>query len=338
MATYAGASPGSGSNFKKLSGALAARGAHDPDALAGWIGRKKYGRKGMGKLSAMGHSHSNVLGFTGSEEGGYEHSHVVTHSHSFASLAHTHDGAGVGYTSGGEMDQGQGTSSGVGSLEKGSSKLRTPQAGFQHTTGFQGQRLGVGSRTGNYGSQSNTDGSAVSLSRRLPVTSPWDIIVGRGADGSAQVRHRRGGMAIGSIKRTDDGGWSAKLDSGQELPGRTHQRAALMELLGTWNKGATTPERPAAVPYAQPPQQTSLMQKFGVPAISALATPTVAASDGPRVTSAGGGDDSDMNGLTPKGKAIYAKLKSRGFPAERAFAFAKRAQNMGSGSFTKASS
>jgi hypothetical protein len=329
MATYAGTRPGSGDNFKKLSGTLAARGAHNPDALAAWIGRGKYGRKGMSKLSAKGghHAHSNPLGLA-SEEGG-EHSHVVTHSHEFASLAHTHEDAGAGYEPGGSMREGQGSSGGVGDFESGSSKLRTPQEGDQRSTGFRSQRLGVGARAGNYGSMSNTGGRAVSLAQRLPVTSPWDVVISRGIDGSAQVRHRRGGTGIGSIRRIDGGGWTATPDGGSPLPGHPHQRAALMELLGTWNRSATTPDR-AGVPYAQPAQQTPLMEKFGVPAIRALATPTVSAGDGPRTTMAdasSGSDDTD--GLTPKGKAIYAKLRSRGFPAERALAFAKRAQNMG---------
>jgi len=341
MATHAGAPPGSGSNFEKLSAALAARGAHNPDALAAQIGRQKYGRKGMAKLSATGHAHSSALGLAaGSEEGGYEHSHVVTHSHDFASLAHTHNGTGAGYPSGGKMDEGQGTSGGVGDFEKGSSKLRAPQAGDQKSTGFQGQRLGVGAKGGNYGSQSNTGGQSIGLSKRLPVTSPWDILVSRGADGVAQVRHRRGGVDIGQIKRQEDGSWSATPSGGSPLPGKTHQRAALMDLLGTWNRASTTPER-SAVPYAQPPEQTPLMQKFGVPAISALATPTVSAGDGPRLTAMSSDDTSGAeptDGLTPKGKAIYAKLRGRGFPADRALAFAKRAQNMSAGKFTKASS
>jgi len=334
MATYAEAPPGSGANFKKLSGALAKRGAHNPDALAAFIGRKKYGRKGMKKLSAMGsHSHSNVLGFTGSEEGGYRsggyaHSHTVTHSHQHASLSHTHAGTGPGYTPRGHMHEGRSSSSGVPSFEKGSAKLRTPALADQKATGFQAQRLTVSSRPGDYNSMSNTGARAVSLSHQLPVTSPWDIVVGRNPDGSAQVRHRRGGMAIGSIKKTETGGWSAAPDGGQPLPERAHQRAALMDLLGTWNKGSATPER-SAVPYAQPAQQTPLMEKFGVPAIRALATPTMSAGDGPRTTSGAdtsGGEDTD--GLSPRGKAIYAKLRSRGFSAERALAFAKRAQNM----------
>lgn len=40
--------------FKKLTKQLAARGARNPKALAAWIGRKKYGKKGMAKKSAAG--------------------------------------------------------------------------------------------------------------------------------------------------------------------------------------------------------------------------------------------------------------------------------------------
>lgn len=43
---------GTGERFKQLKGKLADKGAHDPAALAAWIGRKKYGAKKMGELSA----------------------------------------------------------------------------------------------------------------------------------------------------------------------------------------------------------------------------------------------------------------------------------------------
>jgi HK97 family phage prohead protease len=42
------------SRFSRLSAALAKRGAHDPDALAAHIGRRKYGRAGMAALAAKG--------------------------------------------------------------------------------------------------------------------------------------------------------------------------------------------------------------------------------------------------------------------------------------------
>lgn len=45
---------GSGERFEQLSRELAARGVRDPDALAAWIGRKKYGKKRMAELAASG--------------------------------------------------------------------------------------------------------------------------------------------------------------------------------------------------------------------------------------------------------------------------------------------
>jgi hypothetical protein len=45
---------GSGKRFSALKSALKAKGATNPGALAGWIGRRKYGAKKMGQLSAKG--------------------------------------------------------------------------------------------------------------------------------------------------------------------------------------------------------------------------------------------------------------------------------------------
>jgi HK97 family phage prohead protease len=45
---------GTGGRFKKLSASLAAKGAHDPDALAAWIGQKKYSKPGFKKLAMAG--------------------------------------------------------------------------------------------------------------------------------------------------------------------------------------------------------------------------------------------------------------------------------------------
>jgi hypothetical protein len=42
------------SKFKKLSSQLAKKGATNPDALAAYIGNKKYGRKKMAKKSVAG--------------------------------------------------------------------------------------------------------------------------------------------------------------------------------------------------------------------------------------------------------------------------------------------
>jgi len=45
---------GSGARFKALSNKLGKEGASNPDALAAYIGRKKYGPAKMAKLSAAG--------------------------------------------------------------------------------------------------------------------------------------------------------------------------------------------------------------------------------------------------------------------------------------------
>lgn len=45
---------GSGKRFKSLTSKLRRKGAKNPKALAAYIGRKKYGAKRFGKLSARG--------------------------------------------------------------------------------------------------------------------------------------------------------------------------------------------------------------------------------------------------------------------------------------------
>lgn len=49
------------SRFSDLSAKLAAKGAHDPDALAAYIGRKKYGKAKFAVLAAAGRSRSDDL-------------------------------------------------------------------------------------------------------------------------------------------------------------------------------------------------------------------------------------------------------------------------------------
>jgi HK97 family phage prohead protease len=50
---------GSGGRFKKLSAKLAAKGAHNPDALAAWIGRRKYGKATFHKLASAARKHAS---------------------------------------------------------------------------------------------------------------------------------------------------------------------------------------------------------------------------------------------------------------------------------------
>lgn len=309
---------GSGARFKKLSGTLAARGAHNPDALAAWIGRRKFGAAGMAKLS---HGHANpdlgiYLAETAKDEQGYtltcpECGHVAPAGHFGPS----------------------GTS-----LDKSPGDLRTPAPGTS------GVRKGVPLTVKSGAAHALTNGTrdAISLAastltaRRAPVKSPVDVIVARGEDGQAVIRHRQGGATIAQIRK-DGTSWVATVD-GRDLQPHNHQRTALMEAVGQWNRAAAGGLRPSSPPLQPAPEQTPLMQQWGIPAIRALATPATGAGAGPRITMAGGpgaDDGTDDDGLTPRGQAIKKKLIAKGFPAARAITFAKMSQKTKPGAFGK---
>lgn len=185
-------------------------------------------------------------------------------------------------------------------------------------------------------SRTRGSGSVELAGTRYPVTSPNDILVSRSATGGASIRHRRGGAPIGEIRNDD--GWRAVYGGKISDNPHTHQRGALAELLGIYNKGTTTFRHAGDGQQLQPPpQQTPLMAEFEIPAIRALATPARTASDGPRVTMANGSDSSDddsddsgsSDGLSPKGAAIKKKLMAKGWDEAKATMFAKRAQSFG---------
>src|SRR5580700_596901 len=58
---------------------------------------------------------------------------------------------------------------------------------------------------------------------RRPIHGPMDVLVARGTDGSAVLRHRHGGATIASLRKTDAGKWVATVN-GQDLEPRDHQR------------------------------------------------------------------------------------------------------------------
>lgn len=206
--------------------------------------------------------------------------------------------------------------------------LRTLATGTAKSAGFSPQRLQV--------SAGNPPGASLSnvydFAGRPAVTGPGDIIVSRSAAGRAVIRHRQGGGLIGEL--WNDGQWFSSLgaqEGGKKLSPHVHQRGALSELLGTYNasvRSGRSPE-PTGTPLQPPPAQTPLMQRFGIPAVRAFATPADGSSDGPRVTSSSA-SSGDVAGLSPKGVTIYKKLKDKGMPPARALAFARRAQNFGS--------
>jgi len=301
---------GSGARFKKLSSTLAARGASNPDALAAFIGRKKFGPKKFGALSAHAHANPDLgiyLAETTKDSQGYtltcpECGHVAPPGDFGAS----------------------GTST-----DSKPADLRTPAP----STGGTREGVPLTVKTGAAHALSNTR-AAVELATgtvRRPIHGPTDVLVKREPDGTALLRHRHGGAEIARLRRTDDGKWVASVN-GRDLQPRDHQRTALMEAVGTWNGAVTAAVKRQEAPLQPPPQQTELMAEYGIPAVrsAAFATPTAGASDGPRVTTSAAGDsdgDSDApSGLSPKTLALYRKLKAKGFPDARALAFAKNSE------------
>lgn len=201
--------------------------------------------------------------------------------------------------------------------------LRTPAPSTS------GARSGVplsvrGASSGNLG-LANRGQRSIGLARRMPVQHAQDLLISRREDGTALVRHRRGGNDVGELRRNADGTWTPVVN-GQ--PGGSHrqQRAALIEMFGSYNRDA------ASAPLQPAPVQTPLMEQFGVPAIR-LATSDDDADDN---DSASSDTTSSGNGLTPRGQGIYKKLCAKGVKPAVAMAMAKRAQNTKPGSFGNA--
>ena len=305
---------GGGARFKKLSSHLAARGARNPDALAAYIGRRKYGSTGMGRLSAGKQLANPDLGIYLSETVKDNQGETLT----CPECGHIAPSGDFG-SSGASLQTKPGVlrtpAPGTGAVRRG--VPLTVRGGAAHT--LAGTRTAVELATGTL---------------RRPIHGPMDVLVKRGADGSALLKHRQGGATIASLRRNDAGKWVASVN-GRDLEPRDHQRTALMEAVGTWNSAVTGAVRPQAAPLQPEPQQSPLMAEYGIPAVrsAAFATPTAGAGDGPQTTSAG--DSTDDNGLTPKGQSIYKKLLAKGFPAARALAFAKNSQKTKAGAFGK---
>jgi hypothetical protein len=309
---------GSGARFRKLSAHLASRGARNPDALAAFIGRRKYGSGGMGRLS-HGQSLANpdlgiYLGMdttTKDDQGRTLTCPECGHSGSAGSFGIS--GAPV-QSSPGELRTPAPSTSGV-------------RSGIPLTV-----RGGAAHALAN-GTRSAVELAAGTLLPRRPIHGPMDVLVARAEDGTAVLRHRNGGATIATLRKTGDGKWVAAVN-GKDLSPRDHQRTALMEAVGTWNGSITGAVRPQGAPLQPPPVQTPLMAEYGIPAMrsAGFATPVTGVSDGPRSTSSSAATDSggtDGNGLSPKAQGIYKKLLAKGFPAARALAFAKNSERFG---------
>ena len=313
---------GSGARFKRLSATLAARGATDPDALAAFIGRKRYGSAGMAKLSGGQNLANDDLGIYLAETTKDSQGETLTCPECGHVAPSGHFGANGA------------------SLQSKPGVLRTPSP----STAPAREGAAVSVRSGK-AAHSLAGGTRASVelatgTLRRPIQGPMDVLVARAEDGTAVLRHRHGGATIASLRKTGSGKWVANVN-GSDLAPRDHQRTALMEAVGTWNKAVTGSLKRADAPLQPPPAQTELMREYGIPAIRALATPTTSSGGGPRVTMAAGApadgsdDGTDDDGLTPKGQAIKKKLMAKGFPEARAITFAKMSQKTKAGSFGK---
>jgi hypothetical protein len=206
-----------------------------------------------------------------------------------------------------------------GTSDSATSDLRTPSGGNVSSTGYSSQQLGIGgAASGNMG-LANGRGRSVELARRQPVRQSTDLVTSRAADGSSVIRHRMGGGTVGSL-RQGPGGVVPVVD-GKALPPQQNARAALLAMVGAYNKGT--------MPLQSAPQQTPLMSQFGVPAIR------LAADDTPDNDDNNGGS---TRGLSAKGQSIYKKLLAKGMSPKVAMAFAKRSENAKPGVFSTSTS
>src|ERR1035441_9143337 len=211
-------------DFAELSGTLAARGARNPDALAAWIGHRKpgaaRGRAGLSRGQSLASSDAGLyLAETTKDEQG----HTLT----CPECGHVAPSGDFG-ASGASLDSKPGV-------------LRTPQPATAQVRS--GPPLPVRSGSAAHALAGDTR-SAISLAagtltaRRHAIGGPADVLVARAQDGTAILRHRHGGATIATLAKTGAGKWVATVN-GTDLAPRDHQRTALMEAVGTWNKAVT---------------------------------------------------------------------------------------------------
>ena len=203
---FAAPKPGSGKRFAKLSATLAARGAHDPDALAAFIGRRKYGNAGMAALS-HGHANSDA-GLYLAETTKDEQGKTLT----CPECGHVAPSGDFG-ASGASLDSKPGV-------------LRTPQPSTGQVRS--GAPLTVRSGSAAHALAGDTR-SAISLAagtltaRSHAIGGPADVLVARAQDGTAILRHRHGGATIATLAKTGAGKWVATVN-GTDLAPRDHQQ------------------------------------------------------------------------------------------------------------------
>jgi hypothetical protein len=191
------------------------------------------------------------------------------------------------------------------------------------------------------------DTEAIDLStttRRQPlIRGAADVQMRRAGPGTVTVQHKSTGIKVGTLAGASNGGWQATHASGKKTPGSGSMQGALAGLIQFHNQQARaklppaqqdgTAVMPGAKSYANGEQGT-LDLAGALPHSTAASS----ASDGPRVTTMGGGKKASSKpaakltmsaqGMAPEVTAIYKKLIAKGLSPKAAAAMAKRAAAM----------
>lgn len=190
-------------------------------------------------------------------------------------------------------------------------------------------------------------------SRRMPlIRGAADVQMRRSGPGTVSVAHKSTGMKVGTLAGASNGGWQATHATGAKTPGSGSMQGALAGLIAYHNKMAAakklppaqqdgTAVMPGAKAYAAEHQET-----LDLAGALPHSTPAASFSDGPRVTSIGGGKKApgkpavklkmSAQDMAPGVAAIYRKLLARGMKPAQAAALAKRAASMRAKSSAKA--
>lgn len=198
---------------------------------------------------------------------------------------------------------------------------------------------------GTWAFQGANEGEAIDLAattRRMPlIRGAADVQMRRSGPGTVTVQHKSTGMKVGTLAGAGNGGWQATHVTGKKTPGSGSMQGALAGLIQYHNQQAKLPPAqqdgtavmPGAKSYANG-EQMALDLAGALPHSTAASS----ASDGPRVTSMGGGKKAaskpaaklttGAQGMAPEVALVYKKLIKKGLSPKAAAAMARRAAAM----------
>jgi hypothetical protein len=183
----------------------------------------------------------------------------------------------------------------------------------------------------------NDDGEAINLASTLPRRMPVvrgaaDVQMSRTGPGVISVMHKSTGMKLGTI--TPKGaGYGAAHSDGTATPASGSQQGALAGLIRYHNQMAAAKNAKTRDAAQSAGAGSASVKGYAgdQPALDFASAPSVTSSDGPRVTSMGGGKASPAAtklGLSPECAKVYAKLRKKGLDHGAAMSLARRAAAM----------